>query len=105
MLMIDGAFLLEFVESPLSKTVPEVYGEIAALLRKAEGGDFLVKSAADLFLVLRKHGLLTDTRLPPMSVGAHPQNRDGLMLNATDVHQLLDSICWPSVKGPLAATV
>ena len=48
LMMIDGAFLLEFVESPLSKTVPEVYGEIAALLRKAEGGDFLVKSAADL---------------------------------------------------------
>ena len=51
-----------------------------------------MKSAADLFLVLRKHGLLTDMRLPPMSVGVHPQNRDGLMLNATDVHQLLDSI-------------
>ena len=27
-----------------------------------------------------------------MSVGVHPQNRDGLMLNAADVHQLLDSI-------------
>ena len=51
-----------------------------------------MKSAADLFLLLRKHSLLTDMRLPPMSVGVHPQNRDGLMLNATDVHQLLDSI-------------
>ena len=71
---------------------PHVYGEIAGLLRKAEGGDFLVKSVSDLFLVLRKNGLLTDMRLPPMSVGVHPQNRDGLMLNAADVHQLLDSI-------------
>lgn len=71
---------------------PEVYGEIAGLLRKAEGGDFLVKSVSDLFVVLRRTGLLTDMRLPPMAVGVHPQNRDGLMLNATDVHQLLDSI-------------
>ena len=71
---------------------PHVYGEIAGLLRKAEGGDFLVKSVSDLFVVLRKNGLLTDMRLPPMSVGVHPQNRDGLMLNAADVHQLLDSI-------------
>ena len=71
---------------------PHVYGEIAELLRKAEGGDFLVKSVSDLFVVLRKNGLLTDMRLPPMSVGVHPQNRDGLMLNAADVHQLLDSI-------------
>ena len=91
MLMIDGACKLEFVESPCPSTCsmplqPEIYGEIAALLRKVEGGDFLVKSAADLFLVLRKHGLLTDMRLPPMSVGVHPQHRDGLMLNATDVH-------------------
>ena len=67
---------------------PHVYGEIADLLRKAEGGDFLVKSVSDLFVVLRKNGLLTDMRLPPMSVGVHPQNRDGLMLNAADVHQL-----------------
>ena len=71
---------------------PEVYGEIAALLRKSEGGDFLVKSVSELFEVLRKAGLLTDMRIPPLSVGVHPQNRDGLMLNATDVHQLLDSI-------------
>ena len=71
---------------------PHVYGEIAGLVRKAEGGDFLVKSVSDLFVVLRKNGLLTDMRLPPMSVGVHPQNRDGLMLNAADVHQLLDSI-------------
>ncbi|CAE7747020.1 unnamed protein product [Symbiodinium microadriaticum] len=68
---------------------PHVYGEIAELLRKAEGGDFLVKSVSDLFVVLRKNGLLTDMRLPPMSVGVHPQNRDGLMLNAADVHQLV----------------
>ena len=71
---------------------PEVYGEIAALLRKSEGGDFLVKSVSELFEVLRKAGLLTDMRIPPLSVGVHPQNRDGLMLNATDVHQLPDSI-------------
>ena len=38
---------------------PHVYGEIAGLLRKAEGRDFLVKSVSDLFLVLRKNGLLT----------------------------------------------
>ena len=66
MLMIDGACLLEFVESPLPLQ-PEVYGEIAGLLRKAEGGDFLVKSVADLFLVLRKHGLVTDS-----TCGCHP---------------------------------
>ena len=72
-MMIDGACLLDRVLKKACSTVltmslaPDVYGEIAALLRNAEGGDFLVKSVADLFVDLHAvaaHGC--GTRRTPM---------------------------------------
>ncbi|CAE7245005.1 unnamed protein product [Symbiodinium sp. CCMP2456] len=46
----------------------------------------------ELFGVLRQASLMSTMVLPPLSVGVHPQNRDGIMLHQKDCHELLDSI-------------
>ena len=71
---------------------PEVSQQIRAILDQSKGGDFLVKSVQELFSLLRKAGLMSTMTLPPLSVGVHSQNRDGIMLNQHDCHELLDSI-------------
>ena len=63
---------------------PEVSQQIRAILDQSKGGDFLVKSVQELFCLLRKAGLMSTMTLPPRSVGVHPQNRDGIMLNQTE---------------------
>ncbi|OLP77936.1 hypothetical protein AK812_SmicGene41941 [Symbiodinium microadriaticum] len=70
----------------------EVSDQIRAILDRSKSGDFLVKSVQELFGVLRQAGLMSTMTLPPLSVGVHPQNRDGIMLHQKDCHELLDSI-------------
>ena len=72
---------------------PEAEAEITAMVEESKGGDFLARNVQDIFVVLKRHGLLSTMRIPPLHVGVHPSKRDGACLVTQDVHELLDSIC------------
>jgi hypothetical protein len=75
----------------MSTISQELKDEIEAILLEAETGA-LVPAIRNLFLVLRRAGLMYEIKLQPRMVGCHPSNRDGYGINPHDVHSLLFDI-------------
>ncbi|CAJ1412726.1 unnamed protein product [Effrenium voratum] len=70
----------------------DVKQSIGQLLAKAEAGDGLVKAGEQVLELLRGCNVVQRMRLPPKAVGIHPSNRDGLGINALDVHSLINDV-------------
>ena len=70
----------------------DVKCSIGQLLARAEAGDGLVKAGEQVLELLRGCNVVQRMRLPPKAVGIHPSNRDGLGINALDVHSLINDV-------------
>ena len=69
----------------------DLSAQIEALIKEAEAGN-IVNKAREILGLLQQHNVAVTMRLSPSVVGVHPLNRDGLGVNAHDVHQLLSDI-------------